>query len=287
MNKLALTLPMRLLLLFCIFIVCYLVTAVASYVVSRLFAGNVAGAMRISAVVQDLICFIIPAVVTALLVTRRPAELLGLMRRPSALFLGAVAVLCAVSVPLQEFFIYWNYHLKLPEALSGFEQTARAIENSANAMMQTMMSNTSAGALIVNILIIGILAGLSEELLFRGCFQRLLTTGGVNAHLAIWIVAFCFSAMHFQLFGFVPRMLLGAYFGYLLLWSGSVWVPVAAHVLNNTIFVVVAWLQVRANGPEALAAEPESYPLWLTAVSAVLTAAILYILWKKRLEPRA
>ena len=44
-----------------------------------------------------------------------------------------------------------------------------------------------------------------------------------NLHLSVWISAALFSAIHMQFFGFVPRMLLGALFGYLVAYSGSLW----------------------------------------------------------------
>lgn len=278
--KPALPLGQSLLLLLFIFILCTLITGACAYLVGRLASGNPSAAMRISAVVQDVLMFIIPAVITALMVTRRPAELLALMKKPGALPIVAVILILVVSIPLQEAIIYLNYHLKLPEAWSSFENTARELENNAFEGMKLMLANTSVGALIVNILIIGLLAGLSEELLFRGCFQRLLVLGGVNRHLAVWIVAFCFSALHFQLFGFIPRMLLGAYFGYLLLWTGSLWVPVAAHVLNNVMFVITGWLQVRSHGIDALDNEPELWPVWVVAASLAATATVLFILRK-------
>lgn len=279
-TDLALSLGQRLLLLLCVFIVCFILTAAASYVCGRLLAGRAAAMLRISAVMQDLLTFIIPAVVTALLVTRRPAELLGLMKRPPLAAFVGVAVLLFVSIPVQEAVIYWNYHLELPEAWSAFADAARRMEDQANESMRLLLGETSAAAFIANILIIGVLAGLSEELLFRGCFQRLLTTGGVNRHVAVWTVAICFSALHFQLYGFVPRTLLGAYFGYLMLWSGSVWVPVAAHVLNNVLFVISARFQLQAGGETALVEAPELWPWWLTALSVCATAAVLYMLWR-------
>ncbi|MDE5662388.1 MAG: CPBP family intramembrane metalloprotease [Muribaculaceae bacterium] len=281
-SELVLTLGQRLFLLLCMFLVCYLLTAAAAYVLGRLLADNPAGAVRISAVLQDVVTFIIPAVVTALFVTRRPAELLCLSRKPSVATLLLIAVVLAVSVPAQEAVIYSNYHISLPESMAAFEAIARQLETSAFETLRHLLANTSTGALIVNILIIGVFAGLSEELLFRGCFQRLLTTGGVNPHVAIWIVAFCFSALHFQLFGFVPRMLLGAYFGYLLLWTRSLWAPVAAHVLNNVMFVVTAWHQARTEGIESVSGEPSLWPAWATVASAALTAAAIYLLWKGR-----
>lgn len=283
-SDLVLTLPQRLLLLGCVFVICYLITAGLMYVLTRLLSGNALGAVRIAAVLQDVLMFIIPALVTALLVTRRPAQLLCLLRTPSLGAIIGVGALLLVSIPVQEAVIYWNANISLPDSLHRLEEMARHYEDAAGEAMRLLMQGTSAGTLVVNILVVGIFAGFSEELLFRGCFQRLLTTGGVNAHVAVWTVAFFFSAMHFQLFGFVPRLLLGAYFGYLLLWTRSLWVPVTAHVLNNILYTVTAWYGVRRHGIEALDASPELWSPALTVASAVVTAVILWLMWRRRTE---
>lgn len=279
-TDLALSLGQRLLLLLCVFIVCFLLTSAASYLIGRFMPGNSAGALRISSVLQDVLMFILPAVATALLVTRRPAELLGLMKRPTVWAPVSVVLILFVSVPAQEAVIYWNYNLEFPDAWQSFAEKARQMEDQAQGAMNLLLADTSYAALIVNLLIIGVLAGLSEELLFRGCLQRLLTTGGVNVHAAVWIVALCFSALHFQLYGFVPRMLLGAYFGYLLVWTGSLWTPVLAHVLNNMMFVISAWHQMRHGGIEALDSEPELWPVWTTVLSVIATAVALYFIYQ-------
>ncbi len=283
-TDLVLSLGKRLLLLLCIFLVCFVLTMAASYVIGRLLGGNPAGAMRISAVLQDVLAFIIPAVVTALIVTRRPAELLCIRTSVNPLTLAAVVVAAVVSIPALEAIIYWNYNWTFPESMQAFADSARQMEEQAAGAMKLLLADTSVPALIVNILIVGLFAGFSEELLFRGCFQRLLVTGGVNRHLAVWLVAIAFSAMHFQLFGFVPRLLLGAYFGYLLLWTSNIWVPVTAHVLNNTMYVIIAWHQARS-GAADITDTPELWPWWLTALSVVATAAILVYI-KRDLQPR-
>lgn len=283
-SDLVLSLGQRLLLLLCVFLVCYVLTIVMSYVTGRLLGHNAAASVRISAVFQDVFTFIVPAVATALFVSRRPASLLCLEKAPTAPALFLVAIILFASVPAQEAVIYWNYHLSLPASLSSFEAAARAMENTAFQTLKTLMADTSALSLIVNLLIVGVFAGFSEELLFRGCFQRLLTTGGVNRHVAVWTVAVCFSALHFQFFGFVPRVLLGAYFGYLLLWSGSIWLPVTAHVLNNIMFVLTAWHQARVTGLETIDNEPSLWSWPATAISLALTATAIYALWRKRMS---
>ena len=251
-----LSLTQRLLLLLCIFLICYILTMVLSYLIGRFMTGNVAGALRICALVQDVLAFIVPAVGTAMLVTRRPAVLLCLTRKPTVAVLLAVVALAFISVLF------------------------RQMEESAAHSIEAITGDTSIAGLILNILVLGIGAGVSEELLFRGCFQRLLTTAGVNRHVAIWTVAFVFSAMHFQFFGFVPRMLLGAYFGYLLLWSGSIWVPIAAHALNNTMYTVAEFYHLKYDDvPAAADNMPELWPAMTTAASVVLTAALIFFIY--------
>ena len=59
-----------------------------------------------------------------------------------------------------------------------------------------------------------------------------------NPHVAIWLAALIFSAIHMQFQGFLPRMLLGAILGYLYHWTGNLWVPIFAHLVNNGVQIV-------------------------------------------------
>jgi membrane protease YdiL (CAAX protease family) len=45
-----------------------------------------------------------------------------------------------------------------------------------------------------------------------------------------------------EFYGFLPRMFLGALFGYLVAWSGSIWPAVWGHFLNNGSAVIVTYL---------------------------------------------
>lgn len=65
----------------------------------------------------------------------------------------------------------------------------------------------------------------------------------VQSNLGIWLAAALFSLMHFQFFGFVPRMILGALFGYYYYWSRNLWIPIIAHILNNGIIVVYTFFR--------------------------------------------
>lgn len=233
--KLMLSLGRRLMLLLCFFITCYVLLSFLAVLFIKFFGATSTPGMRILTVIQDILLFIVPAVGTAVMITRRPDMLLCIGKKPEILpTLAAIATLL-VSVPAMNWVIALNEGINLPPDIA---QSLRTMEESASGMIQTVVGPHTIPNLIMTILIIGVLAGLSEELLFRGCLQRLLSTGGLSAHAAIWIAAVLFSLLHMQFYGFIPRMLLGAFFGYLLYWTGSLWVPVILHISNNTMYLI-------------------------------------------------
>lgn len=225
----------RLLFLLFAFLIGYFVVALLSAFIVYKWGTESTPAMRILTVLQDVFMFIVPALVTAVICTRQPASLLAIDRPLNLrlLILGVCVMICAM--PALNCVIWLNSQLPLPSAV---EATLRAMEDSAAAMVVTLQGEHTIPNLVMSVLIVGVFAGLSEELLFRGTFQRLMATGGINAHAAIWIAAAVFSLMHMQVYGFVPRMLLGAFFGYTLWWSRCLWLPIILHTLNNTVYII-------------------------------------------------
>lgn len=272
--NLALTPGRRLLLLLCFFIACYVLLALLTAVALHVFGTDSTPAMRIITVVQDILLFIVPAVGTAVLVCRRPDILLAVDKAPRLLpTLAGVATLI-VSIPLMNSIITFNEGISLPPRIA---QTFHDMEEAAAGTIALITGPHTIPNLIMTILIVGVMAGLSEELLFRGCLQRLLFTGGLSAHAAVWIAAFIFSALHFQFYGFLPRMLLGAFFGYVLYWTGSLWVPVILHITNNTLYLIEEY---RSYGVDAAPGAEDGGNLLMTAGSAILTAIGLYAIYR-------
>lgn len=236
-------------LLGCIFLFCLILAGIAIPIITQI-AKRPEVAIRFAAIIQDLLIFIIPALGMAMVVTRLPARLLAVDIYPTAKSaLLAIGVLL-VSIPAMNVIIQWNQDWHLPAGMEQIETYFRALEDGAAATVDTLMAGSSIASLIVSILIVGVLAGFSEELFFRGALLRTLGMTRINHHVAIWFVAFIFSAFHFQLFGFIPRMLLGAFFGYALFWSKSLWLPIILHIFNNTLVVIAEYN--KANSPSAL-----------------------------------
>lgn len=138
--------------------------------------------------------------------------------------------------------IEWNQQMVLPEFLSGFESWALAKESQLEELTIYLTDFEYTYEFITAFIVIAIIAGVGEELLFRGLIQNLIKSATGNIHIAIWISAIIFSAFHMQFYGFIPRMLLGALFGYLYYWSGHLSIAMFAHFLNNGFTITMMYL---------------------------------------------
>lgn len=245
--------------------------------------------LRIMAVIQDVLIFILPSIVTAVIITRLPASFLCVNKGTSIRSIIMVILIMLVSMPVMNYIIAWNESIVLPESLSGIEQWMRNAEQNARESINVLLGGTTIMDLVISILIVGILTGFSEEILFRGMIQRLIQTAShrMNAHVAIWVTAFIFSAIHLQFFGFIPRLLLGAFFGYLMWWSGSLWLPIIAHAFNNSMVALFTWMyQNGTTGMDLnkIGTEEIDANYIVVIISLIVTIMMLILLRKKLLK---
>lgn len=235
----------------------------------------------VSSVVQNIIAFIAPVLLLAWLVSSRPWKELYITEIPRWRAVAGVLLIYIVSVPGMTWLTAVNEAVTFPQWLSGLEEILHLMEDQAAESTDKILDVTSSGALVVNILIVGVLTGVGEEMFFRAGIQNFIHRGNtpVRPWIAVWVTAFIFSVMHFQFFGFLPRLLLGAYFGYLLVWTRSLWVPVIAHALNNSVAVWEGYAVNTGMFTEQTLAfgEPGSGTEWMAAVSAMLLIIIFTV----------
>ena len=191
---------------------------------------------------QSIGVFIIPPFIVAWFLNDRVSVFLQYNKKPDFKSVLLVIAIIYFSNPLINWLTEINSNLSLPEWMSSVEIWMQNSEDQATKITEAFLSTTSLTTLFTNIAMIGILPALGEELLFRGIIQQLFKKKFGNAHVAIWISAALFSALHMQFFGFLPRLVLGAMFGYMLEWSGTLWLPMIAHFVNNTTAVVAYYL---------------------------------------------
>lgn len=274
---------MKLLLLFSVMIVAYFVVALMLVVTAQDLKST--KGIVFGTILQNLLMFILPVLVLAMMnlkVERRPAQqTLWMGHAPSMKSILLVVLVWILALPAMNYIVEWNQNIELPLFLQGAEETLREMEDSAAETTSQLLSAQSWPVMLLMLLVVGLLPALGEEIFFRSGLLGTMRLGGVNKHVAIWVSAIIFSAIHFQFFGFVPRMLLGAWFGYLMVWSGEVWTPIIAHALNNGSIVLLTFLanqhQVNNNYVETTGAGDH----WLALGSVLSTALVMFLLMRK------
>lgn len=191
---------------------------------------------------QSLGLFLMPPVIVAYLFSGSVTNYLQLNWNFKMKLIWVSFLLIIVANPTINYLGSLNEKLQLPGFMSGIESRMKEMEENAAFLLEKFMDIKTTGGLLFNLFMIAVLPAFGEEFLFRGVIQKIFTDWTRNYHWGIWISAILFSALHMQFYGFVPRMVLGAMFGYMLIWSGSIWVPVFAHFFNNAAGVIGMYL---------------------------------------------
>jgi membrane protease YdiL (CAAX protease family) len=196
---------------------------------------NVLKAMQ---VVLTTLLFILPATIFCRFMRDERSAFLNMSLRPNLYFILTAAACILFALPAVSGLEAWNQQIHLPSNFSYLENWMRAKENDAEKITLLFFEDKSVGGLVINLLVMGFMAALSEEIFFRGLLQQLFIKNKINAHVAIVVTAILFSAFHLQFFGFIPRMFLGIVLGYLYYITQNLWVSIIAHFCNNAFAVV-------------------------------------------------
>ena len=198
--------------------------------------------LKITQFIQSVGIFILPPLFMAFMRSAKPFELLKINRRPDFRSAMYAIIAMVIAIPAINLLGEINHMIKFPQSLSLIEDYLIEMEQRAEELTNTMLSVNSVSGLIVNLGLIAVIPAIGEELFFRGTIQRLLQDK-MKMHVAVWVTALIFSSIHFQFYGFIPRLLMGAFLGYLFAWTQNLWVPILAHFTNNALAVVFYYLK--------------------------------------------
>lgn len=236
--------------------------------------------LRYLLIMQDISLLAIPSVIIMVLMKSEFSAGLTELKSPKLKEVCLVVILAFCIFPVTSFTGQINSAMHLPGWLSGIEHWMIEKEERANNLIDLLITSNTFLIMILNLFIIALTPAIAEEFIFRGVFQKIFYGLFRSGHLAVWFTAFLFSTLHFQFFGFIPRFILGLVFGYLFFWSGTLWLPVISHFVNNAFPVVLAYIE----GMDKLNA-PIDVPLWKQAIGlplpVILGLVILYYFWDK------
>ena len=224
--------------------------------------------------IQTAFTFVLPAFLLAHFVGQGVSYLKFTPIRSSLMWLGVI-LLMPLALPAVNWLKSLNDLVVLPHFMSGVELWMQQMEHQSELLTEKFLSVSSYSALALNLLVMAAIPALGEELFFRGILQTVLGEK-LNRHLAVWITAFIFSAIHLQFYGFLPRFLLGAALGYLFLFSGSIWASIVAHFINNALAVVLFFLTFNGYLTFDMDALGTQNTWWLGFLSLTLVCLLFY-----------
>jgi membrane protease YdiL (CAAX protease family) len=232
-------------------------------------------ALKTAQLLQSVGLFVIPPFLLALLWSTQPFTYLRIHSLPtfkSAIFAIAVMI---TAIPAINLLSELNHAVSFPHFLSFLEKYMMEMEAKAETLTHKMLAVSSIPDLLINIGLIAIIPAVGEELFFRGIIQRMFQDK-LKTHMAVWVTAFIFSSIHFQFYGFIPRLLMGAFLGYLYVWTNNLWVPILAHFTNNALAVVFFYLKNTGQTTVDLENIGNSETYLVGMISMVTVAVLIY-----------
>lgn len=253
-------------------------------ILSSLDARNIA-ILKVLQIIMSLLGFLFSALLLAYLFSPNSSQYLSMERKPDNKFLIGAFILVFVVFPFINMLGALNQQLAFPDFMKGFEQALTQKDEQNEKIMESFLSDTNVPGLLINIFMIGVIPAIGEELFFRGVLQRIFSGMTRNYHWGIWITAILFSLVHSKVFTFLPILILGALFGYLLVWTKSIWVPILAHFVNNTAAVLLYYLSNTDKIKEETLDYGATSDVWpFVLVSAVLTGVLIWYFYKNAVK---
>ena len=235
---------------------------------------------KIIQVLNEVLGYLLPAIIVAYMLHRKPLSLLGFSGRISAGQVGLVVLIVGAALVVGNALSYFNHWIPLPADWKlNFDKKEAYYMQQAKAILDLK----NGGDYFIALIVMAFLPALCEETLFRGGLQNFLARSTRRPWLAILLVSLLFSAAHNSFYGFLFRFFLGAVLGLIYQYSGRLWLAVLAHFINNALTVTVYYIYTRQGKPVDEAMNVASSSWWTIFLLPVLISLFMVF---KRLSPK-
>lgn len=258
-----------------IYLMALLVCTLVGSLLTLFLMGDI-NQIKIGQGISSTLIFIAPPLILYATTRSNPLRQLGFCKPNTAWMLLIGVILMFVSLPITNLLTSWNEKMNFGETFESLEAMLKQLEETAGDLTERMLQADTFGGLLFNLLVIALIPAIGEELTFRGVLQQSLAKR-CNAHVAVWLSAFIFSFIHFQFYGFLPRMFLGLLLGYLFYYSGSLWTSILMHFINNGTAVVVAYLDFKGLTDVDWEHFGQTDNVIILIVSLLLTMGLIYL----------
>ena len=235
--------------------------------------------LRFMQALSQVFCMLLPALLFAFMFYPNVSSFFKLRFARKQTLVTIFGCLAFVTIiPIIDIITQWNNAMHLPESMSAIEQQIRDLGLQSEEMLAKFLEQEGGPLLLLaNIVVMAVVPAVCEEFIFRGAVQQTCAKWFGNHHWAILLTAAVFSIIHFDLFNFMPRFLMGLLLGYIFYYSGTIWASIMAHFTNNALVVLI----YHFFGAESVKiSTPGQVNVWLIVVGVVLTSLIAYFFVK-------
>lgn len=191
-------------------------------------------------------------------------------------------ILGLASIIIVQFFIQFlvdvNGKIPLPEALAFLKQK----EEQMSSVIKSLLSFNSPLEFVAVAFVVAVIPAVGEEMFFRGLILGDLLKSRVNVVTSILVSGLLFAVVHMEYQNTLAIWALGGFLGYLYYISGSLWLPIFVHFVNNFMQVLLKYLH--NTGTISTDYTEATMPLYVTAFSALLFAGCIYVFHQWRIN---
>ncbi|MCX6170051.1 MAG: CPBP family intramembrane metalloprotease [Ignavibacteriales bacterium] len=190
----------------------------------------------------QILLMLFPTLLLAKYIYKENISLILRVKFPSFKEVGVFTVGLILLTPLlQNFLSLQTYALEKLAAVSPFVKNIMDMLDKLDKLVEstysTLLTSHSVYESSFIIFVVAVIPALCEETLFRGFVQKSFEQK-LKPFWSILITAVFFGLYHFNPYGLVTLIALGAYFGFAAYMSNSIFVPMALHFFNNLVAVL-------------------------------------------------
>jgi membrane protease YdiL (CAAX protease family) len=226
--------------------------------------------------VSSLGIFVLTAMMFSVLESGEFVHHLRLKTLPSLRFVILAVLAVIVAQFFIEFLVGLNEKIPLPPSLQFLYDLQKRTEEITNSLM----SFTDFGSFIIVSIVVALIPAIGEEFFFRGLFLGDLLKGKAHPAIAIPVSGLVFALSHMEFNNILAIWTLGAFLGYLYYISGSLWLPIIVHFVNNFFAVLIKYLfNLGMISKEVADAKT---PLYATIISLAIFGLFIFLFnkWK-------
>lgn len=227
-------------------------------------------------VIQMVTLFVLPPVLFALFSKNDFIRLFSL-NKPVIAQKYVFATLFAICLyPVMINFVDLVKQIPLPENI---RLQAEEGDKLLEAAMKLLLDSKSFINFIIMLLIVGVGAGLTEELFFRGLLMPLIGEKTGSIWSAIIISAVLFSSLHGSIYNFIPIVLVGIMFGALYYKTQDLKLNIYIHALFNGLQVILNYLSQIEIIPVDIE-EMDRFPIYIAIPCLILSIFLFQNIYK-------